>query len=253
MSISVLKPSQIKKLEMNENDIFIVVDTFRATTSLLTLKNAGVRRIYIVQNEEEAKEVHSKKFPKSLLVGEKGGLKIDGFNYGNTPSVFYDSNFKKKEIVFTSTSGAKIFLLLQSRRNVYTGALVNLSSLSEEISKSVLKQKCNIYIIPSGYFMDESEYVVEDWVTSVLIAEKLAEKTKFSISNTDDFWEKTKKTINNHIDFKKMLLESPNGLKLKDMGFENDVQFASSIDKIDKNLKVKKWLNFNKTNIVVLK
>ncbi|MFW9851939.1 MAG: hypothetical protein ACFFDS_03290, partial [Candidatus Thorarchaeota archaeon] len=69
----------------------------------------------------------------------------------------------------------------------------------------------------------------------------------------DDFWEKTKKMSNNHLDFKKLLLESPNGLNLIDMGFENDVQFASSIDKINKNLKVKKWLNFNKINCVILK
>ncbi len=253
MSIRVLKPSQIKQLEINKNDVFIVVDTFRATTSLLTLKNAGVRKIYVVQNEEEAKKLHSKKFPRSLLVGEKGGLKINGFDYGNTPSVFYDSNFKKKEIIFTSTSGAKTFFLLHSRKNVYAGALVNLSSLSAKISKNVLRKRCNIYIIPSGYFMDETEYIVEDWATSVLIAERIAKTTNFSILNTDDFWEKTKKIINNHIDFKKMLLESPNGLKLRDMGFENDVLFASSIDKIEKNLKVKKWLNINKINCVVLK
>lgn len=253
MSIRVLKPSQINKLEINKNDIFIVVDTFRATTSLLALKNAGVRKIYVVQNEEEAKELHSKKFPRSLLIGEQGGLKIKGFDYGNTPSVFYVSKFKKKEIIFTSTSGAKTFLLLKSRRRVYAGALVNLSSLSIKISKSVLRKKCNIFIIPSGYFKDENEYVMEDWFTSVVIAEKLAEKTKFSILKTDDFWEKTKKIINNNIDFKKMLSESPNGLKLRDMGFEDDVLFASSIDKINKNLKVKKWLNLNKINCVILK
>ena len=253
MSIRVLKPSQIKKLETNKNDIFIVVDTFRATTSLLTLKNAGVRKIYLVQNEEEAKELHSKKFPRGLLVGEKGGLKINGFDYGNTPSVFYDSIFEKKEIIFTSTSGAKVFFLLHLRKNVYAGALVNLSSLSAKISKNIRRKKCNIYIIPSGYFMDENEYTVEDWLTSALIAEKLAEKTKFSILNTGGFWEKTKKLINSHIDFKRILLESPNGLKLKDMGFENDVLFSSSIDKIDKILKVKKWLNFNKIKCVVLK
>ncbi|MFW9851859.1 MAG: 2-phosphosulfolactate phosphatase, partial [Candidatus Thorarchaeota archaeon] len=209
MSIRVLKPSQIKKLEINKNDIFIVIDTFRATTSLLTLKNAGVRKIYVVQNEEQAKELHSTKFPKSLLVGEKGGFKIKDFDYGNTPSVFYDSNFKNKEIIFTSTSGAKTFLLLHSRKNVYAGALVNLSSLSIEISRNIRNKKCNIYIIPSGYFMDENEYVVEDWLTAVLIAEKLAEKMKFSILNKDDFWEKTKKMSNNHLDFKKLLLESP--------------------------------------------
>jgi 2-phosphosulfolactate phosphatase len=253
MSIQVLKPSQIKKLEINKKDIFIVVDTFRATTSLLTLKNAGVKKIYVVQNEDEAKELHSKKFPRSLLVGEKGGLKIDGFDYGNTPSVFYDSDFKRKEIIFTSTSGAKTFLLLHSRKNVYAGALVNLSSLSIKISKNALKNKSNIYIIPSGYFMDESEYTVEDWFTSVLIAENLVNKTKFSILNKDDFWEKTNKIINSHTDFEKMLLESSNGLKLRDMGFENDVLFASSVDKINKILKVKKWLNFNKIKYVVLK
>ena len=101
--------------------------------------------------------------------------------------------------------------------------------------------------------MDENEYVVEDWLTAVLIAEELAEKIKFSILNTDDFLEKTKKLIKDHIDFKKLLLESPNGLKLRDLGFENDILFASSIDKIDENLKVKKWLNFNKINCVILK
>jgi len=253
MPISVLKPSQANKVELNNNDIFIVVDTFRATTSMLALKNAGARKIYIVQNEKEAKEIKSKKFPKSLLVGEKEGLKIDSFDYGNTPSLFYNSNFKKKKIIFTSTSGAKAFLSLTSRKNVYTGALVNLSKLSEKISRIAIRRKSNIYIVPSGYFMDENEYVVEDWITCALIAKKIEEKTRFSISDAGAFWKKTKKLIDNQTDLNKLLFESPNGIKLREMGFENDVLFASSLDKIEKNLKVKKWLNFDKINLVVLK
>ncbi len=50
----------------------------------------------------------------------------------------------------------------------------------------------------------------------------------------------------------KLLINSPNGKYLIELGFEDDVTFSISIDKTDNFLKVKKWLKINDYDCVVL-
>jgi 2-phosphosulfolactate phosphatase len=191
-------------------------------------------------------------FPKYLLIGEEGGLKIPGFDYGNTPSQFYDQDFSKKRVIFTSTSGAKTILLLKPQKNVFIGSLLNLERLSEEVSLIMKDEVSDLYIIPAGYYKDENAYTVEDWITSLLIANKIVEKTDELIESQNNFFLKTKQLYEEEPNISRLLRSSPNAKNLIKLGFEEDVDFALSVNKIDNFLKVKKWLNFGEINCVAL-
>ena len=83
MEVSVIRPSLLEKKGYDKTSIFVIIDTFRATTTLSTLKNSGANKFHIVENKDDAKVLRKEYFPNCLLVGEEGGLMIEGFDFGN--------------------------------------------------------------------------------------------------------------------------------------------------------------------------
>ena len=173
MKVEVLSPTETKGRQFSSNSVFVVVDTFRASTSLATLKDAGAEKIFITSESKHAKTLKKSLYPLSLLVGEKRGFKIKDFDYGNTPSLFYDLDFRGHEIIFTSTTGAKRIFLFEKQKHILIGSLVNLKSVSKKAIELAQPSSSDIYILPAGFSGDETVYTVEDWLTGVLIARQI--------------------------------------------------------------------------------
>lgn len=253
MLVRIITPEMIKEKQIDYNSVCVVVDTFRATTSITTLMGVGVKRIYVVANGENAKIIRKKYAHKSLLIGEEGGLKIEGFDYGNNPSFFSEMHFNNDEVIFTSTSGAKTFLLLENVKHVLVGSLVNLTSVAKMSASLAKKEQLNVYVIPSGYFYDSNIYVVEDWVTSKLILDKVIQYSPLIDSSKGEFYLKTKRLLQINSDILSLLENSPNAIKLTEMGFTRDVDYALQIDQQVFVPKVNKFVKTGEIKAVVIK
>lgn len=44
---------------------------------------------------------------ESLLIGERKGVKIEGFDYGNSLTEIVDKDFSNKVVIHTTTAGTK--------------------------------------------------------------------------------------------------------------------------------------------------
>src|SRR5688572_25698928 len=64
-------------------EAFVVVDVLRATTTIATLFGRGLSDLVVVDDIEAAQEFAVRE--NRLLFGEVGGLRPDGFDYGNSP------------------------------------------------------------------------------------------------------------------------------------------------------------------------
>ncbi len=253
MKISVLRPSFLKKIDYDPTTIFVIIDTFRATTTLSTLKNLGVKKIYVVKNKEDARQLQKNFFPSSLLIGEEHGIKIEGFDYGNSPTALLAENhLSSEQVVFTSSNGSKTMLLLESMYHVYLAALVNLSKIADIIINISKKNKSKIVIIPAGVFNNPNLYAIEDWITAVYLVEKINKTVSYQIHTEDQFWEKTKKILDNTMNIHTLLSNSTAGQHLEKIGYKQDVIFCSNLDIFPNFLKVKKWSNFNGLKYVEL-
>ena len=65
-------------------DTVVVIDVLRAFTTTAYAFVAGVKAIILVSSVEEAFAL-KRENPELLLLGEKDGLPIDGFNFSNSP------------------------------------------------------------------------------------------------------------------------------------------------------------------------
>ncbi len=252
MKISVIRPSLLEKTYFESNSIFVVIDTFRATTTLSTLKNSGVKNFYVVENKEDAEFLKQKSLLDCLLIGEERGIKIEGFDYGNSPSSLLGEKLSSREVIFTSSNGAKTLFLLESKVHVYLAALVNLSSVAQAVSNIALENNSEIVVIPAGIFENSKIYAIEDWITAVHLVEKITKIIPYLVCIKDKFWKKTIKILGEKRSIGSLLINSDAGQYLEKIGYGEDILFAINLDRFNNFLKVKKWRNFDDLKCVEL-
>jgi 2-phosphosulfolactate phosphatase len=88
------------------DDVVIVVDVIRAFTTAAYAFGQGAREVIPVATLDEAFDLHQK-LVGSLVMGEVGGHKPDGFDFGNSPSELLHSNLANKRLIQRTSAGTQ--------------------------------------------------------------------------------------------------------------------------------------------------
>ena len=110
----------------------VVIDVFRAFSLECWLFDAGVKEIYPVGDLSEAfrmKEEH----PDWLLFGERGGAKVDGCDFGNSPSSVEGADLAGRTVIHTSGAGTQGIANAVHADEIITGSLVNAKAVARYI------------------------------------------------------------------------------------------------------------------------
>ena len=110
----------------------VIIDVFRAFSLECYLHDMGVKAIRPVGTIEEAFRLHEI-IPDSVLVGERGGKKCEGFDYGNSPSSVSPEHVAGKTIIHTTSAGTQGIVNAQNASEIITGSLVNATAIVEYI------------------------------------------------------------------------------------------------------------------------
>lgn len=86
--------------------LVVVIDVIRAFTTAAFAFGAGAKSITLVSTVEEAISLRNRT-PDSLIMGEVGGLPVEGFDYGNSPSALLDADLKKYHLIQRTSSGTQ--------------------------------------------------------------------------------------------------------------------------------------------------
>src|SRR5579885_1271682 len=100
-------PSAILHTQGRADEVYIVIDLIRATTSMAVILDRGARRIFAAGSIEQARaarELH----PERLLCGERNVKPLPGFDYGNSP-VQFAADLHERELIMTTTNGTRAF------------------------------------------------------------------------------------------------------------------------------------------------
>ena len=106
--------------------IVVVVDVFRATTTMAAAFQNGVNSIRPVASVEEAMEYKR----KGWLVGAERNVKrCDFADFGNSPFDYTPEKVTGRDVIFTTTNGTKAITIAKSAYHVITGAFINLQAV----------------------------------------------------------------------------------------------------------------------------
>jgi 2-phosphosulfolactate phosphatase len=109
--------------------VVVMIDVFRASNTILMLLSRGAASIMPVATIQEAfglKEKH----PECLLAGERGGVKVTGFDMGNSPHEASQTDLKGKEVVFTTSAGTQGIIRAENAERILVGSFGNADALA---------------------------------------------------------------------------------------------------------------------------
>src|SRR5919112_5234633 len=84
--------------------IIVIIDVFRATTTIATALYNGAARVIPVAEVEECKRLGNL-IIGSITAGEREGKVIEGLQYGNSPTEYPREFIQDKTVVLTTTNG----------------------------------------------------------------------------------------------------------------------------------------------------
>ena len=150
------------------DSIVVVIDIFRATSAICTAFHHGVAKMIPVATVEEAKHYKHEGF---LAAAERDAIKVDGFDFGNSPYDFMSERVRNKTIVITTTNGTQAIEAARKAHRVVIGSFLNIDALCEWINK----QGRNVTLLCSGW---KNKFNLEDALFAGAVTEKLILSSK---------------------------------------------------------------------------
>ena len=104
----------------------IVVDVLRATSSIICALNGGAIKVVPTIDAGDAVALASRLGAREcVLGGERGGIKINGFELGNSPKEYLSRTVKNKTVIVSTTNGTGALHSVKSADKILIGAMIN--------------------------------------------------------------------------------------------------------------------------------
>jgi len=162
-------PSAIVVDENTANDVYIVIDVIRATTTMAVMLDQGAARILVASTIEEAKEA-AQKIPGRLLCGERNVQPVPGFDYGNSPVQFSQVDLTGRELIMTTTNGTRAFYACPPEATRLAGSFYNAEAAALKALEMAKEKGGNIHLVCSG---ELDYFALDDAVCAGFIALEL--------------------------------------------------------------------------------
>ena len=106
-----------------------MIDVLRASTTITTALAHGAAVVLPRRSIDEARATAAAR-AGALLGGERGGLKIEGFELGNSPAEYTADRVAGKPVVITTTNGTLALAACHEAAEVLVGAIVNRAAVA---------------------------------------------------------------------------------------------------------------------------
>lgn len=205
--------------------VTVVIDALRASATVTTALAIGARKVIPVGTPEEARVYLDK--PGHIVAGERGGKKLPGFHFGNSPTelVRHRHVVADKILVLTTTNGTRVVRAACTGDTiVLMGTTLNARAVAHSAYELAKREGRPIALVAAG---EDEAHAEEDFAGAYTIAEHLkhlgVEVPVRPISEAD---------------LKTLFLQSPSAQELFELGYREDVHFCARRDVYD----VTPWL-----------
>lgn len=132
---TVLSPRLLDLYDLS-NSIVVIIDVFRATSTIATALYNGASRVIPV--DSVARCIELGKITEGITAGERDGKVVEGLQHGNSPAEYPRSFIEGKTLVLTTTNGTRLLHMALERgaSEVITGSFPNLSAICDHVVAS---------------------------------------------------------------------------------------------------------------------
>lgn len=202
-----------------EDYVVVIIDIFRATTSICYGIENGAEAIIPVSEVEEC-AAYREKGDGYLLAAERNGEVVAGFDFGNSPFAYTPEKVGGKTVVLTTTNGTHALHLSRNAKKIVIGSFLNLTALCNWLKA----QNDSILLVCSGW---KNNFNLEDTLFAGAVVDQL-KNSGFKLDDpalaANDLFELGKNDISGY------LKKTSHGERLKKLGIEKDIAFCLQVD-----------------------
>jgi 2-phosphosulfolactate phosphatase len=112
----------------------VIIDVFRAFSTACYVVRNGAREIIPVGDVDRAYQLKEEN-PSYVLMGERKGKQLPGFDYGNSPTEIQTIDFSGRTVIQTTSAGTQGFANAKHADELITGSFVNAGAIVSYIKK----------------------------------------------------------------------------------------------------------------------
>lgn len=200
-----------------EGKIVVVVDIFRATSTMVAALANGVEEILPFADLEACRLMKEEGF---LIGGERNGLTAPGFEMGNSPIAYLNGEYKGRKLAMTTTNGTQAIEKSKGAAEILIGAFPNLQATVSYIQA----QDKNVLIHCAGW---KGHFNLEDSLYAGALVKSL-ESTQESSEDGALAMSRLFERVGHNL--QGFLSQASHAKRLQNHGIERDIDFCLTFD-----------------------
>jgi len=207
-----------------EGKSVVVIDVLRSSTSICASLLAGAKAVIPAEEPGEAGEMWTKLGPdNAVLAGERGGVKIENFQYGNSPTEFTPETVGGKTVILCTTNGTGIFERAVKAEMVFSGGIVNVGSVAE----AVARLDRDLLVVCGGR---QGGFSIEDTIGAGLLIDRLKDTHGCELQLNDAAALSHLLYDKNRYSLTETIAQGEHGRFLASLGLGGDVEICAGVD-----------------------
>ncbi len=146
----------------------VIIDVFRAFTVEAYLARRGAGDIIPVGDMQIAYD-YRRDHPDCVLVGERHGIMLPGFDFGNSPSRIDEADLEGRTVVHTTSAGTQGIANAVNADVVLTGSLVNAKAIARYILKEGFETVSLVCMGLEAVSQVEEDNLCAEYIRSLLL------------------------------------------------------------------------------------
>ncbi len=165
---TILTPKLLDLYDIRDS-IVVIIDVFRATSTIAAALYNGAEKIIPVDSVEDC--IRIGRNLNAITAGERDGKIIAGLQHGNSPAEYYREFVVGKTLVLTTTNGTRLLhmALAKGASGVITGSFPNLSAVCSYLATAGK----NVVLGCSGW---KDRFNLEDTLFAGAVVSRLKEQ-----------------------------------------------------------------------------
>jgi 2-phosphosulfolactate phosphatase len=163
-----LSPSLLHLYDLS-NSVVVIIDVFRATSTIAAALHNGARAVIPVDSVPKAIEIS--RSIGGIAAGERDGKIAEGLEHGNSPLEYGKDFIENKTLVLTTTNGTRLLhMALQNKADtIISGSFPNLTAVCD----FVLSAGKNVVLGCAGW---KDRFNMEDTLFAGAVINRVAEQ-----------------------------------------------------------------------------
>ena len=119
----------------NAKNTVVIIDVFRAFSVAAYALDNGAEQIIMVDDVDQAIDLRKRNIGQ-ICLGERGGIKPQDFDYGNSPVDLIDQDFTGKTLIQTTSNGTRGLYAAKGANELFVASFLTAKATTDIINES---------------------------------------------------------------------------------------------------------------------